>query len=90
MVKWLSILLLWAAPLKADSTYIKQAGIRFAYSKSFELTAFGIGTAALFAKDKQNAKSLFMFAGVCQIASISYFYKGCQFLIKANGITIKF
>lgn len=90
MKKLIFILLLWVSTAKADSTFIKKAGVNFAWSKSFELVAFGVGTAAVFAKDQQNAKSLLMFAGVCQVASISCFYKGCQFLIKANGITIKF
>ncbi len=90
MVKYIFILMFCAGSLKADSTNIKRSGVNFAFSKSFEIAAFGIGTAAVFAKDQQNAKSLLMFAGVCQIASITYFYKGCQFLIKANGITVRF
>jgi hypothetical protein len=85
------ILLLFCGTAKADSTTIK-AGIQFKKSKNYQLAAFGfagLGTYALIQQDKGFAYVSFFAAGACELLSITYYYKGCNLLIKPNGIVIQ-
>ena len=86
------ILLFFCGSLHAqDST--SKAGIQLKKSKDMQIVSsvfVGIGVYAMTKQEPTVAKASFVIAGICQVASISYYYKGCQFLIKANGITVRF
>lgn len=87
------ILFLFIGGLNAQDTSINKAGIQLKKSKDLQILSLafsGIGVYALTKQEKDVAKGAFIISGLCEIASITYYYKGCQFLIKANGITVKF
>jgi hypothetical protein len=86
----LIFIFLLAGTAKADSTLLKKAGTSFAVSKTMEIISIGVTAGAILSKDEYSRKSLLIFSAMSQLAAVTFYYRGCNFLIKANGITVRF
>lgn len=89
------ILLLFCYKCKAQDTItnVQMAGIKFSQAQTCQLFSLGMGALGYYAvinDDPGFAKFAFVASGALQLASITLYYKGCQYLISPTSLIIRF
>lgn len=85
--------MLFCSKLSAQDSSLNKAGHCLAASKHFQIGAVlatGMSAYAFSQGHKGMGYVGLGFAAACEIISVTYHYKGCQYMIKANGIRITF